>query len=474
MPSAKQKTKSTTKVRAANTKNKRSVSSSRTKSGTGGLSSMSFSWKNLLLVVLAVAAVGGGFWVYRSMAGDALLATPGSPTGKPDCTAASGTTTQETSGSKRNANVCQLTSGRTISPVIFGNGSQTSTTRSQYTSLTQSEFETGYFKACYNIRMAGTASASVNFGVFNTGATPGAGTSQSITNTDYREICDPITHKAGQGNVFLTVTTGTVRIASIALKGASAPSTSGNTTITPGVSFYWPIGGSVNVSQVANDPAPRKLVDFDPFSASNAASVISQLKSQGNVSVTCYFSAGTAEDWRSDYNRFTAADKSVQLDDWEGEYILDTRSANVRNIMADRIRAMKNYGCTGIEPDNVDGYSYNSGFPLTRTTALNYLDFLQQQAHSHGMSVALKNSSELVSSTLPSGKKVTEAFDWVLVEECYQYNECDSYRPFVQAGKAVVIVEYGNKLNCADANSKNYDAYKMNLSLDGRVRTACR
>ena len=435
---------------------------------------MSFSWKNLLVVVFAVAAVGGGFWVYRSLAANALLSVPGSGQGVADCTAAGGTATKETGSSKRNANVCQLTNGKTITPVIFGNGKQTSTTRSQYTSLTQSEFESGYFTACYNIRAAGTATTTVNFGVFATGASPGSGTSQAITNTDYKEICDPIVHKAGQDNVFLTVSSGSVRIGSIALKGSSAPSTGGNTAIAPGVSFYWPIGGSVNVSQVASDPAARKLVDFDAFETSNASSVISQLKNQGNVSVTCYFSAGTAEDWRSDYNRFTAADKSGQLDDWEGEYILDTRSTNVRNIMADRIKAMKNFGCTGIEPDNVDGYSYNSGFPLTKATALNYLDFLQQQAHSYGMSVALKNSGDLVTSTLPSGKKVTEAFDWALVEECYQYSECDSYRPFIQAGKAVVIVEYGNKLNCTDANSKNFDAYKMNLSLNGKVRETCR
>lgn len=472
MPVNKQKTR-TSSTKAKGTQSKKS-SSARTRSGSGGLSSLAFSWKNLAVVVFAVAAVGGGFWVYRSLAANALLSVPGSAGGKADCAAAGGTVAKETGGSKRNADVCQLASGKTITPVVFGNGNQTSTTRSQYTSLTQSEFETGYFTACYSMRSAGTQSATVSFGVFSTGATPGSGTSQAVNNTDYREICDPIVHKAGQDNVFLTVSAGSVRIGSIGLKQAAAPPTSGNTTITPGVSFYWPIGSSVNVSQVANDPAPRKLVDFDPFSASNPSSVISQLKAQGNVSVTCYFSAGTAEDWRSDYNRFTAADKSGQLDDWEGEYILDTRSTNVRNIMADRIRAMKNFGCTGIEPDNVDGYSYNSGFPLTRQTALNYLDFLQQQAHSHGMSVALKNSSELVTSTLPSGKKVTEAFDWVLVEECYQYNECDSYRPFVQAGKAVVIVEYGNKLNCTDANSKNYDAYKMNLALDGRVRTACR
>lgn len=244
--------------------------------------------------------------------------------------------------------------------------------------------------------------------------------------------------------------------------------------VQPGVSFYWPLSGSPNVTQVRNDPASRKLVDFDSFSANNAASTISQLKSAGNVNVICYFSAGTAEDWRDDYNRFTSSDKSGQLDDWDGEYILDTRSANVRNIMKSRIETMKSQGCDGIEPDNVDGYSYNSGFPLTKQTALDYLDFLQKEAHARDLSIALKNSGDLVNLTLPSGSKVVNAFDWALVEECYQYSECDAYKPFVQANKAVVIVEYGSRLNCSNANSNNFDAYKMDLNLSGNVRTACR
>lgn len=53
-----------------------------------------------------------------------------------------------------------------------------------------------------------------------------------------------------------------------------------------------------------------KVIDLDPDNVS--AAQITALKSQG-ITVICYFSAGSAEDWRSDYSQFTAADKAGAL-----------------------------------------------------------------------------------------------------------------------------------------------------------------
>lgn len=47
----------------------------------------------------------------------------------------------------------------------------------------------------------------------------------------------------------------------------------------------------------------------------------------------CTCSAGTAENWRPDYQQFTAADKGRNMKDWEGEEWLNIRSDNVRRIM---------------------------------------------------------------------------------------------------------------------------------------------
>ena len=51
------------------------------------------------------------------------------------------------------------------------------------------------------------------------------------------------------------------------------------------------------------------------------------------------------------------------------------------------------------------------------------------------MAVALKNDPR-------QAKELVGAFDFAVVEECFQYDECDSFKPFVEAGKAVFEAEY--------------------------------
>jgi hypothetical protein len=246
--------------------------------------------------------------------------------------------------------------------------------------------------------------------------------------------------------------------------------------VKPNSRFAWLLQGSPNESIMDNETGP-KVYDFD-YTNSNAAQ-ISRLEAKG-ITTICYFSAGTDEDWRPDHNQFKAGDTYGQLPGWEGELIVDTRSANVRSIMYNRIQTMSNMGCDGIEPDNIDAYTNSNSIPLNETTTLDYMQFLVSTAHNFNMSIALKNGGDLVNKKLPGGQTVVQAFDFAVVEQCYEYSECDSYRPFVTANKAVFIVEYkgsasswASSASCKDANSKNYDAYLMNLNLNG-PRTPCR
>lgn len=174
------------------------------------------------------------------------------------------------------------------------------------------------------------------------------------------------------------------------------------------------------------------MYDIDLFDVSS--SVIDELKTAGRA-VICYFSAGSREDWRSDASEFTAADHGNQLDGWPGETWLDVRSENVRRIMRARLDLAASKGCDGVEPDNVDGHSNDSGFPLSVSDQLDYNRFLASEAHARGLSVGLKNALELVS-------ELVGAFDWALNEECLDYDECQDLQPFLDAGKAVFHVEY--------------------------------
>lgn len=246
--------------------------------------------------------------------------------------------------------------------------------------------------------------------------------------------------------------------------------------IKPNSRFAWLLQGTPNETVMDNETGP-KVYNFD-YQHSNAEQ-IARIKAKG-IKVICYFSAGTDEDWRPDHSQFKAGDTFGQLPGWEGELIVDTRSTNVRNIMYNRIQTMSSLGCDGIEPDNIDAYTNSSSIPLNETTTLDYMQFLTDAAHSFNMAIALKNGGELIDKKLPNGTSVVNAFDFSLVEQCYEYQECDTYKPFIAAGKAVFIVEYSGSASswaagasCKDANSKNFDAYLMNLNLSG-PRTPCR
>jgi hypothetical protein len=106
------------------------------------------------------------------------------------------------------------------------------------------------------------------------------------------------------------------------------------------------------VPKVDSSLAPRNVSIFDVDLFETPSSTIHALKAKG-IKVICYFSAGTGEDWRSDYSQFTSSDLGAGLPDWQGEKYLNLRSDNVLRIMQARIKNAADIGCDGIDPDNM-------------------------------------------------------------------------------------------------------------------------
>jgi len=104
-----------------------------------------------------------------------------------------------------------------------------------------------------------------------------------------------------------------------------------------------------NLAGGALTPSDVPVWDIDLWDADN--STITGLHAAGRI-VVCYFSAGTSEDWRSDYNKFSSSDKGAALPDWKGENWLRLNSPNVRSIMQNRIQMAASKGCDAIDPDN--------------------------------------------------------------------------------------------------------------------------
>lgn len=229
----------------------------------------------------------------------------------------------------------------------------------------------------------------------------------------------------------------------------------------PGTSWQWQLaGGAIDTSfDVA-------MYDVDLFET--PAETIAQLHNAGRV-VICYFSAGSWEDWRPDAGDFPAAIIGAPLEGWPGENWLDIRSRDVlAPLMAARLDLAVQKGCDGVEPDNVDGYTNESGFDLAYQDQLDYNIWLSEQAHARGLSIGLKNDLNQIPA-------LVEYFDWALNEECPFYDECDLLLPFVEAGKAVFGVEYELSSDefCPQTNALDFDFLKKNWDLDA-WRESCR
>ncbi len=237
----------------------------------------------------------------------------------------------------------------------------------------------------------------------------------------------------------------------------------------PGTTWQWQLQGAIDTSFNV------QVYDIDLFDVPQ--SVIDQLH-QARRKVICYLSAGTFEPWREDAHKFPEQVKGKPLDPPFGtEKWLDIRRIDILGpIMQARLQLAKDKRCDAVEPDNVDGYTNNSGFPLTAQNQLDYNRWLAAEAHKRGLSVGLKNDVDQVAQLQPD-------FDWALNEQCFEYAECATLRPFIQAGKAVFGVEYGNPDNpndqnkflsdvCPSAKAEQFSWLLKDLDLDAR-RFAC-
>ncbi len=188
-----------------------------------------------------------------------------------------------------------------------------------------------------------------------------------------------------------------------------------------------------------------------------------------DVFVMCYFSAGSYEEWRPDADKFPAEVLGKDLEGWPSEKWLDIRRIDVlAPIMEARLNLAVAKGCDGVDPDNVNGYTNDTGFPLTYEDQIHYNVFLAEVAHQRGLSIGLKNDLEQIPELIPY-------FDWLLNEECFFYQECDLLLPFVEAGKPAFIIEYESEPSdfCPQALSMNFNALRKNWELDA-YRVDCR
>lgn len=231
----------------------------------------------------------------------------------------------------------------------------------------------------------------------------------------------------------------------------------------PMTTWQWQLSGDINISYDVT------MYDIDLFDTSQE--LIEQLHDDGRI-VICYFSAGSYEDWRPDADKFPETIFGNDYDGWEGEIWLDIRKLDlIQPIMLARLELAVEKDCDGVEPDNIASYDTDTGFDISIDEQITYNIWLAETAHELGLSIGLKNGAEMVEDLLAY-------YDWALVEECFFYDFCEDFVPFIDAGKAVFVAEYTeNGMSpdeyCEDALELQFSTLTKMLDLDDLPPNDC-
>ncbi|MER5967120.1 endo alpha-1,4 polygalactosaminidase [Streptomyces sp. NPDC002057] len=220
----------------------------------------------------------------------------------------------------------------------------------------------------------------------------------------------------------------------------------------PGLAWQWQLDGKVDPS------VDVPVYDIDGFE--NSAADVARLHRDGRK-VICYINVGAWEDYRPDRDAFPRSLLGGP-NGWHGERWLDIRRLDLlRPLMERRFDMCRDKGFDAVEPDLMEGYNSDTGFPLTADDQLRYNRMIAEIAHERGLAVGLKND-------LAQIPRLVKHFDFAVNEECAQFEECALLTPFVAAGKAVFHVEYAEPkaAYCPQARALRLSSMRKNLELD--------
>lgn len=207
--------------------------------------------------------------------------------------------------------------------------------------------------------------------------------------------------------------------------------------VTPGYSRWWtpPQGTTWQIQYAGTLDASVDVAIYDVDGLDMPAEDVAALRRAGRR-VICYINAGAWEEWRDDAAEFPSSVIGRDYEGWPGEKWLDIRQiAVLAPLLRGRLDICRAKGCDAIDPDNLDGYTHATGFPLTADDQLAFNRFLAREAHARNLSVGLKND-------FAQAAALAAEFDFAVAESCFLFDECNLLKPFLERGKAVFAIEY--------------------------------
>jgi endo-alpha-1,4-polygalactosaminidase (GH114 family) len=228
--------------------------------------------------------------------------------------------------------------------------------------------------------------------------------------------------------------------------------------------WQWQLQGKINTH------VPACVYDVDGFETSKKT--VAQLHRE-HVKVICYIDVGSWEPYRPDKAEFPRSVIGRRYAGFENERWLDVAHFHrFEKPMKQRFAMCARKGFDAVEPDNIAGWEKenHTGFKITRSDQLRYNRWVAHQVHARGMSVALKNDGRQAQELSPD-------FDFAVVEECFQYDECGYYKnTFIKEGKAVFETEYEQqpKEYCRTAKAIEFSSIRKSYDLFAKPWIPCR
>ncbi len=229
-----------------------------------------------------------------------------------------------------------------------------------------------------------------------------------------------------------------------------------------------PADMGTGVSTYQGTPAPDPTV-YDIDGLQNPASTVAALHAAGDR-VVCYIPVGAAELYRPDFAAFPASSLGAPVAGYPNERYLNINDPNVPRIIEDRISMCASKGFDAVEPDIDDSYASPTGFAISQGDNVAFDTTLANYAHSLGLAWTLKNGDD------PAFAAAMQAVsDLVVDEQCFEFQTCSAFNPFVAAGKPVLQVEYNLPATsfCPQANRLNFSSQILGVELSGG-RQPCR
>ncbi len=193
-----------------------------------------------------------------------------------------------------------------------------------------------------------------------------------------------------------------------------------------GLSWQWQLTGKLDLDLQTD------VIDIDQHVG---RSVVDYHQGK-DTKVICYISVGSYENWRPDADQFPKEVLGNKYEGWSGEWWLDIRRIDLlAPIMLARLDECADKGFDAVEPDNMEVYTNDTGFPLTYEDQLRYALWLAEESHKRGLAIGQKNAPDQT-------KDLLDVYDFAITEDAFYYDWAEDMLPYIQAGKPVFAAEY--------------------------------